>query len=1161
MSREAALRFCGLALVVVLVFVLFQPNVAKADTYATIRGTVTDQTGAAIPDVAVTVVNVATGLAQRAVSSRDGSFAFLQLAIGDYTVKAEKSGFKTFATTKIHLDVNQVYTLAVNMQLGVVTQEVMVQAEPVQVNTGTPQLGAVVTADQIVDLPLINRDWVNLQQTMPGVVGASDGRREFATNGSQSQQNSFLINGTDTNDLPLNTRLIIPSPDAIAEFRMVTGTINPEYGRNSGAIVNALIKGGTNSFHGDAFEFYRDPFLNTRNFFSPQPDIFHQNLFGATIGGPVIKNHTFFFFSYQGLRARQPQVGVAQSVGVFTPAERGGDFSQGVDIDSVTGKPLIAESKTPSPFPMFGDQSSACPASGGTPCAAGTPYNALFSTGKIPTQNFNTVAANLMKNFVPLPNSGDQFQFNPTTTSTQDQYLFRIDQTFNSRDSIWGTWLQENHPSVDTLPFTGATVPGFAENAQRHYKLLTLSWSHVFNDHILNELHGGYTRFNFVAVNPVTPVLPSTAGFAIIPQDPGGAGLPVVNIAGLFSLGFSSNGPQPRKDQTYEAVDNFSITQGRHSMKFGFDMRRFQVYNPFFFGNSGTYTFNGAGTYTTTDPGADFLLGIPDSFGQGSGGITNARAQQYYSYAQDEYKLRSNLTLTFGVGWQIDTPIVDNYYSGHGMVAFIPNKQSTLFTNAPLGYVFQGEPGVNAAGTSHAWRNWGPRFGFAYSPNWGWLSGGPGRLSIRGGYGIYYNRSEEEQTLQFLGMPPFTVSSAGAGSIVGGSPSFANPYVDIAGKGTAANPFPFSGVVPRNINFAPFEPLWQACCGTVDPKTVDPMAENYNLTLERQFPGSTIVSLGYVGAVAHHLSVGVPVNTATPAGIKTCLADPKCDSISQPFLHPNDFLYDASVYGPIDQISSLGSSNYNSFQATVNKRLSHGVQFYAAYTWSHSLDDGSGFENTSFGGGGFGALGSTRASNPYCRTCDYGNSIFDAKHRLVFNALYRVPNIPHTEGALGKVVNGWAMAGIATYQSGFPLDVIDSSLQSLTCMAAFSDFACPDVPNVVAPVTTFDPRSTPGKNFWFSKSSFALEAPGTFGNAGRDLFRGPGINNWDFELYKDTHFTESMYLQLRIEFYNVFNHTQFDPAGISTNVVSSRFGRELRARSPRQIQLATKFYF
>src|SRR5215469_10582520 len=540
-SRVPLLLSALLVLGLVVSLATLQP--AKADNlYASIRGTIVDQTGALVPAVEVTATNTATGVSYSTTSHADGEYVFLQLPIGDYAVTAQKTGFRKFTATKIHLDVNEIYTLQIKVEIGDMSEVVTVEASGVQVNTSSPQLGGVVDANEIVNMPLINRNWINLQQTQPGVVSASDGRGGFATNGSQSQQNSFLVNGTDTNDIALNTPLIIPSPDAISEFRMVTGTINPEYGRNSGATINALIKSGTNSFHGDAFEFYRDPFLNAKNFFAPAA-VFHQNQFGGTLGGPIWKRRRIFgFFSYQGTRARQPQPGTATDVPVFATGELdpknptagmteapnafNGTPQSGVCPGS-TCNPAV--NPNTSPIPLFGDSASPCPFTGSTPCSAGTPYgktynattlttNGLFSTGFVPGVDVNSVSANLIKTFVPAPNSGADFLFNPIRTLTANQYLFRIDDNLTSKDTLWGTWFQQYTPTIDTIPFTGATLPGFTATSKTHLKMTTLSWTHFINDHMLNELRGGYTRLNFNTVNPLRAVQPSSFGFAITPQ-------------------------------------------------------------------------------------------------------------------------------------------------------------------------------------------------------------------------------------------------------------------------------------------------------------------------------------------------------------------------------------------------------------------------------------------------------------------------------------------------------------------------------------------------------------------------------------------------------------------------------------------------------------------
>lgn len=1152
-----------LSITLISCFILFigPPRPVFGAVTGRIQGTVTDPSGAVIPGVKVTVTNVATGVSRTVTSKADGSFAALSLpAPAVYVVTAEKSGFKKFSAQQISLSLNQVYVLDIKMEVGAITQEVTVKATPAQVQKVSIELGATITGSQATNLPLNGRNWVQLQQTLPGVVAAADERGNYATNGSQPAQNSYMINGIDSNDLPLNTPLVIPSPDAIAEVRMITNTINPEYGRNSGAIMNAVTKSGTNQFHGDAFEFYRDTSLNARNFFLPKPDVFHQNQFGGTIGGPIKKDKAFFFFSYQGIRNRVPQTGGTATV--FTTAERNGAF------------PFIVDPKNPqlgavSPFAMKG--------SDGTEYPAGTPYTTLFPQGVIPPSDFNPLAVSLMNKFVPLPTSGSEYNFNPITTGIDDQYFTRIDENITSKDLLWGSWLWERHPTDDTLPFTGANLPGFPDTNERHIQNYALTWNHTFNGTTLNEADIGYTRFNYVAGSPVNVLTPSSVGFTgITPQNPSVSSWPVISLNGYFTLGFSDNGPQPRIDQTYQVDDNFTKIVGAHTFKMGFDMRRFQVYNPFNSDLSGSYDFGGSGAYSTGDPGADFLLGIPDSYAQGGGDIINARGQEYYLYFQDQWKVRKNLVLTYGTGYQIDTPTVDNYHDNHAMTAFRPGEQSTVFPNAPLGYVFQGDAGVHGSGTTK-YDHFGPRIGFAWSP------GSSGRWSIRSGYGIYFNRMIEEQQLNFINSAPYSPYSQGAADC-GGSPSFADPFVGINSGVSCNNPFPAPSNPPSDISFIDngYVPTYPY---SIDPNITVPYSQNFNFTVERQLSATMMLSVGYVGALGRKNGMLVDLNpgvdpSACLAGVGT-EADCVKYRLYQPELYPQNYNYGydprygadlaspinglpgLSLYG-IGNLQTTGNSNYNAMQVVFDKHMSHGLELNAVYTWSHSLDNGSGYENTGYGGGGFGGYGDLRATNPLISALNYGSSEFDATNRFVVTYTYLIPPVHHFNNwAAKRFFDGWMMSGITTFQSGFPLDVIDSGYRSLTC-SGLNWTACWDVPNQVAAPQYLNPRTSSvdgTDHYWFNPSSFSRAPYGTQGDAGRNPLRGPGIANFDWALMKNIQVTESTRMELRFEFYNLFNHTQFDTTNISTDINSANFGRILSARDPRLIQLAAKFFF
>jgi len=1138
MTKKTLLRFISVA----LCFLLFGVAVCAADVTARIRGTVTDPSGAVLPNVALTATNTQTGITYNATSQANGTYEFLNLPVGTYNLSAAAQGFQKFSATGIVLNIDQAYVEPVKMTVGQTTETVEVQANSVQVDTTNMQLSNVVEAKQIVDLPLITRNFTQLELIQPGVQASNDRFGTFSANGGQTQQSSFLINGTDTNDLPLNTAMYLPSPDALAEFNLVTSSLNPEYDRNSGAIVNASIKNGTNSFHGDAFDFYRDTFLNTHNFFQLTAPKFHQNIFGGTLGGPVLKDKVFFFGSYQGIRAVQPQT-VANNT-VFSAAQLNGQFGGTLSKNAIPGTLL-----------------------GPTGCPAGSTWASCFPAGNVPVSAFNPISVALVKQFVPLPNaSANQFLFNPTTNTIQDQGIGRIDANVTSKDQLWGVLVFQHAPSSDVLPFTGATLPGFGDTSRRETHQFTASWTHTFNPNTLNEFRLGYSRFNFDAVEPQNPVQPSSVGFAINPQNKTGAGLPLISVTGMFSLGFSNNGPQPRKDQTYQITDNFSKILGRHSLKFGYEGRRFNVDNPFFGNNNGNYAFGGTGTFSTGNAGLDFLLGNPDSYGQGAGGIINARAYESYIYGQDVWKMRDNLTLTYGLGWQIDTPFHNRQFNGLAVNCFIPGQQSTVFATAPTGFDFPGDPGCNdAGGAKTAWKDVGPRIGFAYSPDLGFLSGGSShKLAIRGGYGIYFNRSEEETSLQNLGAPPFGLGSAGANDFPGGTaPSFANPYQDINTGVVFGNKFPFTfPSAGAAVDFGPFEPL---SVSTYSPHFRIPYSENFNLTVERELPSSMVMRLSYVGSLGRHEQIDYEANPISAAGQAACLADPVCikNRNNQSVLFPTHTAFaPGDLIASVGTIDTIGSSNYNAFQASLQKGFTRGLLFQMSYTYAHALDNGSSFENSGFGG-------ANRGFNQFVPSLNYGDSAFDVRHRLVFSPVYQVPNwkeLPGLHWLPDVVGRGWGISGIETLATGFPIDIRTSSGSlSLFCSSNFQFYACPDIPNQVAPIKELDPRV--GKNFWFDPSSFSKEAIGTFGNVHRNPLHGPGINNTDVAISKDIYWpgSESKYIELRLESYNVFNHTQFynpaSPNNISNSITSGTFGRVLSAAPGRQSQLAMKIYF
>jgi hypothetical protein len=1052
------------------------------------------------------------------------------------------------------------------LQVGNVSTSVEVNAAGAQVETTNTQIGTVIQGQTIVDFPLNGRNWVTLEQLAPGVVAGSDRfGTNYATNGAQSQQNSFLVNGADDIDLPLNSPSFIPSPDAIGEFNLIDSTINAEYGRNSGGILNAIIKSGTNQFHGDAFEFYRDTFLDSRNLYSIAKPVFHQNQFGGTVGGPIWKDHTFFFLSYQGTRNRQPETTASDTVSVFSAAQRNGNFGAG-----------FANSGNTSPIPLIGSDGMTYP--------AGTAYSTIFAGGTIPAADINPIAAKLLNTYVPLPNSpGGLYSFNPIETNTVDQGIARVDHTFSNSDAMWVNLSFQHNQAPETIPFTGGTLPGFGDVSTESFKFFTGDWTHTFSPTTLNELRLSYLRFNFVTVEPQTPTLPSSAGFAITPQYPAGAGLPFISLNGFFDLGFSTNGPQPRIDSTYELADNFSKVVGNHTFKFGFDGKRYDVDNPFNSVNNGEYEFGGAGPYSTGNAGADFLLGIPDYYVQSSGGWIVARTYEYYAYAQDSWKVNDHLTINYGAGYQIDTPLVNSHFGSEDLACFIPGEQSSIFPTAPASIVFPGDPGCTSSGYKPHYDHIGPRFGFAYSP--GVSNGSNPTFVIRGGFGVYFNRSEEELALQNLGTPPFSVLSFGAAN-----PSFANPYVNIATGAVTPNPFPFTPPAKGSaVDFSVYEPM---ALNTISPQFTDPYSMNFNLNVQKQLPGAMVLQVGYVGSLGRHEEITYERDPISPAFSAACALNPACvanaaiqqgsstgamSTIYSPIIPAN-------VLASVGTQATFGNSNYNSMQVSLNKRRTHGLSFQLSYTWAHSMDDSSSFENSGFG---------ARAIDPFNFHNDYASSVYDARERLVISYDYELPHLSQfwNNGLTRSVLDGWHVSGISTWQTGFPINPAETDSRSLECDSQYNYYGCWDAPNVVNSPQYLNPRNsvvtnnvtpavagTANNYYWFNPNTFSEEAIGQLGNAGRNNIRGPGLVNTDLSLMKRIYLSksETRFIELRAEAYNVFNHTEFtvinyQGSGVDGTINDPNFGRILTAYGAtsgtsgqtggRTVQLAAKFYF
>jgi hypothetical protein len=1145
------------AILVLLGAAMTSPAIYAQVSFATIQGTVTDAAGAAIGSASVAVTNNSTGVVTTRKTNSSGFYTFPQLQIGGpYSVVITAPGFRQFTSTGLTLNLNDNRSVNAKLAVGAASESVTVSADNAAVETSDTQLKTVITARQIEQLPLLGGDATGLQKLQAGSVESSDRYGTFSSNGSQTQSNAFIVNGIDVNDGPLQSNGITVSEDALAEESFVTSTINPEFARNSGEVVNQVVKNGTNSLHGDAFEFYRDTFLNNGSYFSKTRPPFHQNRYGGTVGGPLVKNRLFFFLGYEGLRNA---TGSSTDTAVPTVAQAAGNF----------GALVGASATTTTPFAIGN-------------CPAGSTWASCFGNGQpVPASAFNPVALKLFQQYVPAPNTTiggtPYYAFNTSNQGANDQGIVRLDYTLSQKDALWASSIFQSSPSAETLPFDGGTLPGFGENDAEHFKLFSADYTHTFNSSLLNDFTVTYFRFNYAAVEPQQVVQPSSDGFNINPQSPE-ASLPYINVQGLFQLGFSADGPQPRKDTNLRAADNLTWVRGNHTLKFGASVEQFRVSNPFFGPNNGSYSFAGSGQYSSGSPIADFLLGIPDSYDQSSGTLIDALAYENYFFAQDSWKATQDLTFNYGTGLDIETPNEDTQFSGIGITCFsISNATTHVFqgANAPPGLAYPGDPGCNRqGGATTKYDHLAPRFGFAWSPSSGssMLIGSAGQhlLSVRGGFGIYYNRDAEEGQLQNQN-PPFSLSSAGASDTPGLSPAFANPFADVAGNGSVANRFPFTA--PGNgavVNWANYPGL---DINVISPKYSVPYVYNFNLNVQRELPSGIIVQLAYVGALGRRLVIADEDDPITPAGHAACVADAACladifthtdypQYTSQPAVNPTTGV---PYYASVGVQQTIGSSSYHSAQVSVTKRETHGLQFTLAYTFSKALDNGSGLESSGFNGRGYNQY-------PGGAGLNYGLSDYDARNRLVGSYVYSVPVFHSSNLLLREGLSGWQVAGVSTVQSGFPLVFTDEGAFLSKWCDARGYYSCPDTPNV----STFRiPKlSIRGTGNYFNSSLFSQETPGSFGNVGRGLLSGPGFNYSDVSVAKNFPISADgvRSLQLRMDASNVFNHANFaapdsnftdgSSFGNVTSVIGSTTADPNAEPTPgRTIQLVGRLYF
>jgi len=1260
----------GLLAAMLLAVLLMAPMGLAQSTGGRIRGTVIDSSGGSVAGAKVTLTNEATGTRRDAESSGSGEYMFLEVPVGIYDVEAQMAGFKKYVRKGITLELNQVLSLDITLQVGGASETVEVTGAPPLVDTTSTQLGAVVNERSVTELPLAQRDTYQLLSLQPGVqstlgvdgVFGSDKAGVVSVNGGRGRDNNFTVNGGDGNDQFANLPAVQPSPDTIAEFRMLTNTFDAEYGRNSGAVINVVTKSGTNDWHGNVYDYFRNQNLNAKGFFDSSKLDYLQNQFGATIGGPLRKDKTFFFASFEGDRKRKGTS--SDTVTMPTAAERTGDFSAGGGFAGILSNSNILNNRPGCDAAIAG--------LGGAAPTDGIDYASVFPTGVIPTACMDQTALDLMS-LVPQANRPDgTWQGVPLGHERSNQFTVKVDHELTSKQHLTGYYYFTQHYLAK--PFAkfqagGGNIPGFGDLTDERTQQINVSHTWQLGSNGVNEarftmlrvgqgtyLHPQRTSLvgdscpqvvaNDCFIDPNNPNNTNNSGLGVYPGL--GAtreGLPFISIAGGFSMGNNFEGELPQKGNSYQFTDSYGKVMGKHSLKFGADFRIQHFDQRLYFDVNGAFYIYGGGPndpmYQNMYP--NFLLGLSDTYIQGSAQDELVRSKAAYLFAQDSWTITPNLTLNYGIRWELNTPLTDK---GQKVQTFHPGQNSTIYpcklnaTNlyydpsqadggcsqagfAPTGVVVPGDPGVPPGLTNSYYKAFAPRIGLAWSPGGdgalGKLFGRKGQTSVRAGFGMFYNPIEQLVLEQFSAEPPF-----------GGSTSIYNtmlslPFLSQDGVTTAPNPF--GGILnpPRGtaVDWSVFRPM--LFYGQWPANMKSQYAEQYNFTIQREIVKDLVFQIGYVGRQGHRL---LATRDRNPGNAQTCLdlnatlgagtcgpwgedtpyyIDPGTVIAAQGLHLPYNnapggvlFIPGGTVVGaggitlvgirpysspncqpltgvgcPVDGLpvitsifsqDTIASSSYNSLQASLEKRFSHGVQFQGSYTLGKSLDYASTFESL---------------VDPYNMARDRSLSIFDAKHRFVFSFNWELPIAKH-EGFMGKVVNGWSLSGITQFQTGFPVRL--TSQDDMELQGSF-DFEMPGQANF-SPGATFtatDPRTTtcafgtgptagvnatvPATpcqpiNAGFDPNTFtnSTVALGTIGNAPRTICCGPSSFNTDMGFQKQIPVNDRVHFEFHGQFMNVFNHTQFkQPDGNITN--GGDFGRVKAAREPRLVQFALKLYF
>lgn len=1141
---------------VALLFVM-GAQVVWSSVGGSISGVIKDPNGGVVPGVIVVALNTETGVRHTASTDAVGFYAFPILPIGRYEIDVRHSGFKEYRQTGLVINANSALRVDVTLEVGAATQEVTVSSTAVHVETANTQMGEVIGTSKMTTLPLNGRSYTDLLALQPGVVPRSATYSDpgnVSVNGQRESANGFMVNGGNVQEgLHLGTA-IIPNLDSLAEFRILTNNSDAEYGNYSGGQVNAVTKAGTNAFHGNLFEFLRNTNLDARNFFSPGKGKFIQNQFGGTFGGPLRHDKVFFLGDYQGTRRI---VGVSTGLrAVPSLRDRTGDLS---DVASqLKGKVRGAFwAKTLS-------QRLGYAVSAGEPYFTSgcvTAAQCVFPNAIIPQSVWSAPAGALLK-FIPEPNVAGGFfstsAFNQTAPDNKGSA--RVDA-----NTGWGTLSAYYFVDKSTLndPYPSANVPGFSAITPTMAQMFNLSDTKSFGGSAVNEFRFHYIRRAILTGEPLGGVGPklSSLGFVegagtlgIVPQNPQIEGVPNISF-NSFTIG-TKPGFNGQFNNTFQWLDNYSKVTGTQTLKFGgsFHYDQINILGHDF--NNGIFRFRGN---ETGQDFADFLLGAPSTFIQGFQLPLYTRSKYVGLYGQDSWRARSDLTLNYGLRWEVSQP----WYEQHNQLeTIVPGKQSVVFPGAPKGWVFPGDPGIPSTIAPTRYNNFGPRIGLAYSPSagggfWGKLFGGHGKTSIRASYGLFYTAIEDLTDLVVSGDAPygfFYVSPA--------PPLFETPFVD---RGTGRSegqrfpvPFPPLNVSASNpdptVDWSQFVPISSSPGYFIGNQL--PYAEHYMYSLQRQFGSNTLLAVSYVGTQGHRLIAVLEANPGNPA-LCLSLSQPGQLAPGSPACGPfgEDDVYTTAsgqliqgtraplgpLFGSNGYLITMANSNYNALQVSL-RHTSGRLEFLAGYTYGKSLDNASVL---------------SQQINPVNFKISKALSSFDMAHNFVFSYRYEMPFDKLFSGH-ERLTRGWVLTGITRFATGLPVTLTEPDDHSLLGTDDAGIGASVDVPNFTpGPVlNNTDPRS---RQPYFNTSLFTREPIGQLGTANRRFFHGPGINNFDMAFLKDLRMTETKTVEFRGEFFNIFNHAQFgNPVG---NMLSRAFGLVTGAGSPRIAQVAIKILF